>query len=285
MKTTNSRKATHQGTCQCCGATQKLPAGLLSLHGYTRPDGYFEGVCRGAGHQPLELSADLLPELITGARAEVERLGTFAALVERGEHTHVRVRNPERRTRKAQPYILVPRAEMAAHDLDALDRQWAAALRATARHYAEYAERQQAKLDAWTPRPEALITVKEAAQAKVEAQEAVKAERAAKKAAQAAKPKVWTSSNCAFLSDAQAAILYVGDLYEKAFEKARKQVAAAFRDQGPEAALRVLTGLIQERVTLAGIDLKMVGDPYGPAHKDCLNWLELSHALREKGVK
>jgi len=57
-------KATHQGTCQCCGRMQKLPNGKLSKHGYTVDHGWFQGVCLGAGELPFEQSTDLIQSLI-----------------------------------------------------------------------------------------------------------------------------------------------------------------------------------------------------------------------------
>ena len=48
------RQATHNGTCQICGGLQALPNGVLSKHGYTVQHHYFEGVCVGAHHEPLE---------------------------------------------------------------------------------------------------------------------------------------------------------------------------------------------------------------------------------------
>ena len=60
-------KATHIGTCQCCGSTQKLPNGVLSKHGYTVEHGWFNGVCPGAGHAPFEQSKDLVEQFIAAA--------------------------------------------------------------------------------------------------------------------------------------------------------------------------------------------------------------------------
>lgn len=57
-------KATHTGTCQCCGSTQKLPSGVLSNHGYTVDWGYFSGTCQGARALPFELSIDLIKGFI-----------------------------------------------------------------------------------------------------------------------------------------------------------------------------------------------------------------------------
>lgn len=67
-------KATHQGHCQCCGSLQKLPGGILSLHGYTVEHGWFSGVCQGAGHQPFEVSCDLVEKFIESAKAHLAYL-------------------------------------------------------------------------------------------------------------------------------------------------------------------------------------------------------------------
>ena len=72
------RKATHMGTCQVCGSHQKLPKGLLSLHGYTTRYGFFEGTCPGSSWAPWELSKDLAEQNIVHVKrrleAEQERL-------------------------------------------------------------------------------------------------------------------------------------------------------------------------------------------------------------------
>ena len=60
-------KATHTGECQVCGCRQKLPNGKLSTHGYTTRCGFFEGVCYGAKHLPLELSKGLIDGAIQRA--------------------------------------------------------------------------------------------------------------------------------------------------------------------------------------------------------------------------
>jgi len=73
-KTGRRDKATHSGTCQVCGALQKLPAGVLSQHGYTRKWGFFNGVCNGAGYKPFEVSFDRVQLAVDWARGDVARL-------------------------------------------------------------------------------------------------------------------------------------------------------------------------------------------------------------------
>jgi hypothetical protein len=72
------KPATHVGECQGCGRTQMLPEGRLSLHGYTVRWGFFEGVCQGAAHPPLEVSKDLCIQL---AAATFERLQILEATI------------------------------------------------------------------------------------------------------------------------------------------------------------------------------------------------------------
>jgi hypothetical protein len=55
-------KATHYGTCQLCGSLQKLPNGVLALHGYEVDWNQFHGICRGAGYAPFEQSKELAVE-------------------------------------------------------------------------------------------------------------------------------------------------------------------------------------------------------------------------------
>lgn len=73
-------KATHSGHCQACGSLQKLPKGKLSLHGYSVTYGFFNGVCRGAKHEPFEKSCALVATFIEEAKA---RLVTVQAFVKK----------------------------------------------------------------------------------------------------------------------------------------------------------------------------------------------------------
>lgn len=71
-------KATHTGTCQCCGNRQKLPNGVLSKHGYTVDYGWFNGVCYGAGELPFEQSKDLIEDFIVKAEERAVELNEKA---------------------------------------------------------------------------------------------------------------------------------------------------------------------------------------------------------------
>src|SRR5262245_3379925 len=65
-----TRKATHFGTCQICGAVQKLPGGKLAKHGYTVSQwGFFAGTCSGSDHKPFETHTDRIALAIEQATA------------------------------------------------------------------------------------------------------------------------------------------------------------------------------------------------------------------------
>lgn len=74
-------KATHLGSCQVCGAVQKLPEGVLAKHGYTTKWGCFDGVCTGSGYRPFEeaydriqLAVDHAKETVVACQKQIETL-------------------------------------------------------------------------------------------------------------------------------------------------------------------------------------------------------------------
>ena len=78
-------KATHIGECQVCGHIQKLPNDRLSLHGYTKQWGFFNGTCWGARELPLEVSKDLIDKAIADADAHRTRLMAESAALKAGK--------------------------------------------------------------------------------------------------------------------------------------------------------------------------------------------------------
>lgn len=47
-----------RGHCQVCGNEQAVPNGRMSKHGYTIKNGWFNGVCQGEYHAPIEVSRE-----------------------------------------------------------------------------------------------------------------------------------------------------------------------------------------------------------------------------------
>jgi len=73
-------KATHNGTCQVCGRLQAARFGSgLAKHGYTVQQGWWSGICQGAGKPPLELSTILCDEIVRVLRERGPALASMTA--------------------------------------------------------------------------------------------------------------------------------------------------------------------------------------------------------------
>ena len=75
----SKKKATHIGSCQCCGSVQKLPGGVLSQHGYRVLWSSFHGVCSGSGKLPYEQSCELIKGFVASATDHMNKLIAFRA--------------------------------------------------------------------------------------------------------------------------------------------------------------------------------------------------------------
>lgn len=73
-----NRKATHNGTCQACGAVHAVNAktGRLAKHGYTVKWGYFDGVCMGADELPMEHDTEVAERVIESLNQQAHALET-----------------------------------------------------------------------------------------------------------------------------------------------------------------------------------------------------------------
>lgn len=60
-----------RGNCQCCGHQQAVVNSKMSKHGYTVAHGYFEGVCFGDRHEPMQVSRTTADKIIADVRADV----------------------------------------------------------------------------------------------------------------------------------------------------------------------------------------------------------------------
>jgi hypothetical protein len=72
-------KATHKGSCQGCGAVQKLPGGVLAKHGYTTRWGFFSGICGGSNWKPFETHTDLIERFVANAEEKKRNNEEFIA--------------------------------------------------------------------------------------------------------------------------------------------------------------------------------------------------------------
>ena len=97
-------KATHRGSCQICGREQKLPANVMSLHGYTVNWGFFNGTCTGSRYLPFEQSKDLIEDAIKNVTAQHARLtNRVADLRANTEPTSIQVSYYDRNTHRRIP--------------------------------------------------------------------------------------------------------------------------------------------------------------------------------------
>lgn len=65
----------HRGNCQCCGRQQAvLSSGLMSKHGYTVDNGWFEGVCSGQQYEPMQVSRAATDRIVSTIRLDCAKL-------------------------------------------------------------------------------------------------------------------------------------------------------------------------------------------------------------------
>ena len=63
-----------RGNCQCCGRQQAVVNGTMSKHGYTVANGWFQGVCGGDFHQPMQVIRATTDRIIADVAEEVAAL-------------------------------------------------------------------------------------------------------------------------------------------------------------------------------------------------------------------
>lgn len=98
-----------RGNCPYCGNEQAvLKNGKMSKHGYTVKFGWFNGVCRGENHKPMQIQREVTDGLVRDVREEVRLLTSYADDLKTNKVTlkNVSIRNPLSKT-KADRYIVV----------------------------------------------------------------------------------------------------------------------------------------------------------------------------------
>lgn len=111
----NRNKATHQGHCQACIATQKLPDGRLAKHGYVVAGyGFFNGVCMGSGHKPLEQDKTIVErsivwaqDMIVKVKADIDKVGAEKGFHFAWYHSYIQASWKNRRSRYVWEYCPV----------------------------------------------------------------------------------------------------------------------------------------------------------------------------------
>ena len=60
-----------RGHCQLCGRQQAVRGGM-SAHGYTVANGWFQGVCQGHHHKPLETDRSITDQMVIDVTAQAK---------------------------------------------------------------------------------------------------------------------------------------------------------------------------------------------------------------------
>jgi hypothetical protein len=63
-----------RGNCQCCGRQQAVVNGTMSKHGYTVANHWFQGVCSGERHEPMQVSRTTTDRIVADITEEVTAL-------------------------------------------------------------------------------------------------------------------------------------------------------------------------------------------------------------------
>jgi hypothetical protein len=77
---------TLRGHCPCCGNLQAVPRGI-SKHGYTVEHGWFQGVCGGEGHRPIEEDRSVTDKIVIDINKQCAELDQLAADLAAGRVT------------------------------------------------------------------------------------------------------------------------------------------------------------------------------------------------------
>lgn len=78
-------KKQQRGNCQCCGKQQAvLASGVMSKHGYTVDNGWFNGVCDGQNYEPMQVSREVSDKIADQILAECVELEKKAVAYKEG---------------------------------------------------------------------------------------------------------------------------------------------------------------------------------------------------------
>jgi hypothetical protein len=188
-----AKQATHNGTCQLCGALQALPGGRLSQHGYNVRWNSFVGVCPGSKYLPFEQDKTEAEKHVGRVLAQAADLDADADALRASEPvngqiwvheyvpaafggggTRIPSRNIWRQVELAEDFSFTKKdgrkerfqaagvypktvAEAARYYTDAR----AAFLNGQAKNLRDYVKWQQERVAAWTPQPLQPIVRKE----------------------------------------------------------------------------------------------------------------------------
>lgn len=101
-------KTQTRGNCPCCGREQAvLASGRMSKHGYTVEHGWFNGVCLGDRHAPMQVQREVTDQIVFKVRHEVKDLEARASDLRSGRATLGLVKKPGVYTRRDEEPVMV----------------------------------------------------------------------------------------------------------------------------------------------------------------------------------
>ena len=145
-------KATHNGTCQACGRTQAVNTrhGLLAKHGYTVDWGYFNGVCYGADHLPMEHDDSVMLRTCSQLEEMALNLETITA----ADITEVQAHVYSQAYGKLMPKLVGRKEYIATHepehmrgDIEFCNRKWLQAREAQVKRNHRQAEKYRSHIE------------------------------------------------------------------------------------------------------------------------------------------
>lgn len=80
-----TNKTQLRGICQCCGREQAVVRGLMSKHGYTVENHWFNGICSGERFAPMQKERAQADAIVVAVRKQCDELEALAAAYESGE--------------------------------------------------------------------------------------------------------------------------------------------------------------------------------------------------------
>lgn len=117
-----------RGHCPCCGRQQAVQLGKMSKHGYTVDNGWFNGVCHGNRHKPVEHEREVADVMIATVRKDCEMLDKYAADLESSKKHPAKCRTNQY-DRTTREYVMVAWSDAADYQRENQIKREAAAAR------------------------------------------------------------------------------------------------------------------------------------------------------------
>lgn len=157
MNTTT--KTQKRGICQVCGREQAIVGGLMSKHGYTVKGGWFQGICGGQRHKPLNVERTVTDRTVKAVRDEAAELRITAKEMEAGTINPKITKRTWNNTKGDYDVTEVPYADAPKWDQDEARRSAAWNLNRRAEMGESYGDQMEALADSVHGTPVRIVPV------------------------------------------------------------------------------------------------------------------------------